>query len=129
MGSPSICFWIIDDDLQFGKSLSRMLRSMGISAEYFGSARSFLDSVPPGQSGYALVDIHMPGCSGFELMKKMHDLNYGMPVIVITADVDSHSRDQAMQNGAVGYLQKPFSEKSLLEIVHKQEQEELPPHS
>jgi len=121
MGKPAIRFWIVDDDLQFGKSLRRMLNSRGIPAEYFGSAQSFLDSVPPGQSGYAVVDIHMPVCDGFGLIKKLRELDYGMPVIVITGHVNSHARDQAMQNGAVGFLQKPFSEESLLEVVYKQE--------
>ncbi len=123
MGEPSVCFWIVDDDLQFGRSLRRMLRSRGIPAEYFGSAQSFLDSVPPGQSGYAIVDILMPGCNGFELIERMRDLQYDMPVIIVTGNADSHARDRAMQHGAVGYLQKPFSEESLLEVVHKQELE------
>ena len=45
-------YWIIDDDLSFGKSLRRMLNARGVAAEYFGSAQSFLDSVPPGQAGW-----------------------------------------------------------------------------
>jgi FixJ family two-component response regulator len=121
MGIPSACFWIVDDDLSFGKSLKRMLNARGILAEYFGSAQSFLDSVPPGQYGYAIVDIHMPGCDGFGLMRKMHDLHYEMPVIIVTGHADSSGRGLAMQRGAVGYLQKPFSGDSLLELVHKQE--------
>ncbi|MBP1597150.1 MAG: fixJ [Acidobacteria bacterium] len=118
MGEPSVRFWIVDDDLQFGKSLRRMLKSRGISAEYFGLAQSFLDSVPPGQSGYAIVDVSMPGCDGFELIKKMRELHYGMPVIIMTGHVNSHAKDRAMQHGAVGFLQKPFSGDSLLELVH-----------
>jgi two-component system, LuxR family, response regulator FixJ len=127
MGEPSVCFWIVDDDLQFGNSLRRMLKSRGFSAEYFGLAQSFLDCVPPGQSGYAIVDINMPGCDGFELIKKMRDLHYGMPVIIITGNVTSHTRDRAMQYGAVGYLQKPFSEEFLLELTHKHELEKSAP--
>ena len=123
MGKPVLRFWIIDDDLRFGRSLKRMLNAKGIPAEYFGSAQSFLDSVPPGQSGYAIVDIHMPGYDGLSLLKKMRELNYDMPVIIITGQASGEARDRAMQNGAVGYLQKPFSEESLMELVHKQETE------
>jgi two-component system, LuxR family, response regulator FixJ len=123
MGRISLHFWIIDDDLPFGKSLKRMLNARGIPAEYFGSAQSFLDSVPPGQSGYAVVDVHMPGCDGFALLNKMRDLHYAMPVIIITGQADSQARELALQNGAVGYLQKPFSAESLMELVHKQETE------
>ncbi|NWG75417.1 MAG: response regulator [Rubrivivax sp.] len=121
MDTPPLCFWIVDDDMQFGKSLRRMLKSRGISAEYFGSARSFLDSVPPGQPGFAIVDINMPDCNGFDLIQKMRDLHYDMPVILITGNVQSALRDMAMQCGAIGYLQKPFSEESLLELARKYE--------
>jgi len=121
MGKPTACFWIVDDDVSFGKSLKRMLNARGLLAEYFGSAQSFLDSVPPGQPGWAIVDIHMPGCDGFCLLRKMHDLHYGMPVIIVTGQADSSARDLAMHNGAAGYLQKPFSGDSLLELVNKQD--------
>jgi len=121
MGSPSVCFWIVDDDLSFGKSLQRMLSAREIHAEYFGSAQSFLDSVPSGQPGCAVVDIHMPECDGFELLKKMRDLRYEMPVNMITGHADSHARDLAMRNGAAGYLQKPFFGESLMELVRKLE--------
>jgi FixJ family two-component response regulator len=124
MGRPSLYFWIVDDDMPFGKSLKRMLNARGFPAEYFGSAQSFLDSVPPGQPGCAIVDIHMPCYDGFCLMKKMLDLHYVMPVIIITGQASSEARDRAMQNGAIGYLQKPFSAESLLELVQKQGMEE-----
>jgi len=121
MGAPTLCFWIIDDDLSFGRSLRRMLNARGISAEYFGSAQSFLDSVPPAQHGYAIVDIHMPCCDGFGLMTRMRGLKYDMPVIMVTGQADSEARARAMQCGAVGFLQKPFSEESLMELIDKQE--------
>ncbi len=126
MGDCSLGFWIIDDDLSFGRSLRRMLSARGFRAEYFGSAQSFLDSVPPTQSGYAVVDVHMPDCTGFELMKRMHALHYRMPVIIITGQPYPKTRELAIENGAVGYLQKPFSGDSLLEIIGKLEPEKPP---
>ena len=126
MNPQGLSFCIVDDDLSFGKSLKRMLNARGIPADYFGSAQSFLDSVPPGQRGYAIVDIHMPGCDGFGLMGKMRELHYGMPVIIITGQAHADARDQAMHSGAVGYLQKPFSGDSLLELVVKHEANGLP---
>ena len=117
MGDSVIRFWIVDDDLSFGKSLERMLSATGNPAEYFGSAQSFLDSVPPGQSGCAIVDVHMPVCDGFCLMNRMRELHYDMPVIVITGQPDSQAGDQARQQGALGYLSKPFTVESLLELV------------
>jgi len=121
MGAFSLSVWIVDDDLSFGRSLRRMLNARGIAAEYFGSAQSFLDSVPPAQQGYAIVDIHMPSCDGFGLMARMQGLKYDIPVIMVTGQADSEARAKALQCGAVGFLQKPFSEESLMELITKQE--------
>ena len=114
---PAIHFYIIDDDPSFGNSLKRLLVAKGFSAEYFKSPQTFLDSVPTENQGYAIIDIHMPGCKGFELMETMRQMHYSMPVIVITGQPLEDSRDMAMRKGAIGFLQKPFSEDSLWEII------------
>jgi FixJ family two-component response regulator len=118
MTLPPPHFYIVDDDLSFGKSLKRLLNARGILADSFGSARSFLDAVPSSQHGYAVVDIHMPECDGFELIDKMRDMHYVMSVIVVTGQVQADTRDLAFRKGAVGFLQKPFSEASLLELLN-----------
>jgi FixJ family two-component response regulator len=113
--------YIIDDDQNFGRSLKRLMTIKGFQADYFGSAKAFLDSVPTGQKGIAVIDIHMPGISGFDLMDKMHELHYEMPVIVVTGQPQADSRDLALERGAVGFLQKPFSDSSLLDLIEEQE--------
>jgi len=123
MNLPPAHFYIVDDDKSFGRSLKRMLNARGFPADYFGSARSFLDSIHPSQHGWVIVDIHMPECNGFALMDKMHELHYGMSMIVITGEAQADARDLAMQKGAVGFLQKPFSEESLLELIQKEKEE------
>jgi two-component system, LuxR family, response regulator FixJ len=110
-------FYIVDDDLSFGKSLKRLLNARGMRADYFGSAQSFLDSIPPDQRGYVLVDIHMPDVNGFTLMTRMREMNYRMRVIIITGQPQADNRNLALEGGALGFLQKPFSEDSLLELV------------
>lgn len=122
MERPLLSFCIVDDDLSFGRSLKRMLNAMGIAAEYFGSAQSFLDSVPSDHFGYAVVDLHMPGCDGLGLLKKMQEFRYAMPVIVVTGHANNtQARELALRSGAVGYLQKPFCGEALMELVHKRE--------
>jgi two-component system response regulator FixJ len=113
--------FIVDDDVSFGRSLKRLLNARGITADCFRSTQSFLDSVLPGQNGYAIVDIHMPDGDGLELMDKMQEMHYRMPVIIITGQPRTESRDIAMQKGALGFLQKPFGEQSLLELIEKHE--------
>ena len=61
--------FIIDDDQSFGKSLKRMLNSRGYSAYFFDSGSSFLDAVPSGQKGVAIVDLHMPSGNVFYYCK------------------------------------------------------------
>jgi FixJ family two-component response regulator len=117
MNTTATHFYIVDDDLSFGKSLKRLLNARGMSAEYFGSAQAFLDSIPPDQLGYAIVDIHMPDISGLALMSRMREMHYAMQVIIITGQPQADNRNTALAGGALGFLQKPFSEESLLELV------------
>jgi FixJ family two-component response regulator len=115
----SFHFYIIDDDLSFCKSVKRLLQASGLSADYFGSAASFLDSILPHQRGVAIIDMQMPDCDGFELVDKMKDFHYDMPFIMITGRGQDDTRDLAMQKGAIGFLQKPFNAESLLELFDK----------
>ena len=117
MNKPPTRLFIVDDDRSFGRSLKRLLNAKGFAAEYFGSANAFLDSVPFDQKGIAVVDIHMPERDGFWLMDKMQEMRYRMPVIFITGYSEASSRNRAFQQGAVGFLQKPFNQKSLLDLI------------
>lgn len=118
---PGQHLYIIDDDQSFGRSLKRLLTAKGYPTDFFTSAQAFLDSVPSGQKGIAIVDLHMPVCDGLELMDKMRELHYDMPVIVVTGQTQADSRDIAVQRGARGFLQKPFNEASLLALIEEQD--------
>ena len=124
MGACASHIFIVDDDRSFGKSLKRLLNARGVTADYFESAGYFFDAVPTGQHGIAIVDIHMPECDGFELMLKMQTMHYDMPVILITGRTEGFTRDIALQQGAIGFLQKPFNEQSLLDLIRALEEEE-----
>ena len=119
---PRPHLYIVDDDQNFGRSLKRLLTVKGFQADHFGSAKTFLDSVPAGQTGIAVIDIHMPGIDGFELMEKMRELHYEMPVIMVTGQTQDKTRDLALERGAVGFLQKPFSDTSLIELIEERVQ-------
>lgn len=112
-------FYIVDDDQSFGRSLKRLLNAIGYSADCFESAKSFFASVPPDRDGCVLVDLQMPECDGFSMIDKMREMHYGMRFIVITGHAQNESKDIALQKGALGLLQKPFSEKSVMELLDK----------
>jgi FixJ family two-component response regulator len=110
--------YIVDDDPSFGRSLRRLLNARGVSADHFESAKAFLDSVPPDRKeGIVFVDIRMPDCDGFALMDEMHARGYRMPVIVITAHARNDTHKIAMKRGAAGFLEKPFNERLLLDLI------------
>ncbi|MHC4557647.1 MAG: response regulator transcription factor [Planctomycetota bacterium] len=110
--------YIVDDDKAYGKSLVRLLKSVGYSAESFLSAQSFLDSVPVAyKTGVLILDLRMPGMDGFDLQKRMNELASRLKIIFITADAQPGDRDHAMNVGAVGFLQKPFGEQILFETI------------
>jgi FixJ family two-component response regulator len=118
-------FYIVDDDVEYLKSLKRLLMSAGYSPEVFNSSQSFLDSVPIAFiRGVLILDLHMPGMDGFALQKKLKELRCLLKIIIITADAQPGNRDIALSLGAIGFLQKPFNDESLFELIEKARAEE-----
>ena len=110
--------YIVDDDKAYGKSLVRLLESVGYSAELFLSAQSFLDSVPVAyKTGVLILDLRMPSMDGLDLQKRMNELSSRLKMIFITADAQSSDRDRAIKAGAISFLQKPFGEQILFETI------------
>ncbi len=110
---------IIDDDESVRKSLKRLVASFGYEVAVFSSAQSFLDSISSDTRGCIILDLRMPGMDGFALQKKLKELHYRMPVIFITAHAMPGDREHAMDQGAIGFLHKPFDEQSLLELIEE----------
>jgi FixJ family two-component response regulator len=108
---------IVDDDLSVRRALRRLVRSAGYTVETFASAREFLDSLPSGRTACLVLDIHLEGMSGFELQERMAADPAPIPVIFITAQDDSATRERARQTGASAYLRKPFDEQVLLAAI------------
>jgi len=110
--------YIVDDDESVRIALSRLIKSSGYIAEIFNSAQSFLDSIPPDTRGILILDIRMPDIDGFQVQKKLNALYSKLQIIFITAHAQSGDRERAMEAGAKGFLQKPFSEESLLDLIN-----------
>jgi two-component system response regulator FixJ len=110
--------YIVDDDSKYLKSLKRLLTSAGYGVETFSSAQSFLDSVPVSYTaGTLILDLRMPVMDGFVLQQKINKMRSQLLIIIITADAQPGDREHAIKNGAIGFLQKPFQEESLFELV------------
>jgi FixJ family two-component response regulator len=109
---------IVDDDQSVQSALQDLIESEGLSTLCFGSAEQFLDSGAQHTAGCLIADIRMPGMSGIELQAKLKADRCRIPIIFITAHGDAKMRIQAMRDGAVEFLTKPFDNAVLLETVH-----------
>ena len=109
--------YVIDDDESVRKALKRLLRSADIDVEAFSSAEEFLSNSRQGQNACILIDIQMPGLTGFDLQKRLLSQQVRIPVIVISASDDVQTREHARDLGAVGFFRKPVDDQALLDAI------------
>jgi FixJ family two-component response regulator len=108
---------IIDDDEALCSSLADLLRSVGYRVEQHSSAETFLASSNLFSLDCILADIHLPGMSGLDLLRRLHEQGITTPAILITALPDQHLDAEAISLGAQCLLRKPFETNSLLDCV------------
>ncbi len=117
MMNEKLCVFIVDDDPSVRKALKRFIASAGYCVETFASAQEFLSSVPSFAKGCLILDLRMPGLNGLGLQTRLAILRYKLPIIFITAYDNPKDRKQAMDAGAVAFLQKPFSDQAMLNAL------------
>ena len=108
---------IIDDDEAMQDSLRDLLEAAGLAARCFGSAEEYLKSDLHCRAACLIVDIRMPKMSGLELQARLKQEECNVPIIFITAYDDAEIRAQAMKEGAVEFLAKPFNHQLLLKML------------
>jgi FixJ family two-component response regulator len=108
---------IIDDDESMQDSLRDLLEAAGLAARCFGGAEEFLESDLHCKAACLIVDVRMPKMSGLQLQAKLKEEECNVPIIFITAHGDARMRIQAMRQGAVEFLAKPFDHQLLLKRV------------
>jgi FixJ family two-component response regulator len=110
---------VIDDDASVRRALQRLLRAAGFAVETFATAREFLDANYQAQTACLVLDVHLPGMSGFQLQEYLTTSGVPIPIVFITALDDVSTRERAHRAGAVGYLRKPFDEGTLIETISR----------
>ena len=110
---------VVDDDESVRESLPDLLKEFGFTAHAFSSAEEFLASDVLGQASSLILDIAMPGMNGLDLQRELKFRGQNIPIIFITAQKDVGVRAQALQQGAVEFLFKPFSDTALLDALNK----------
>ncbi|MDD5069726.1 MAG: response regulator [Candidatus Omnitrophica bacterium] len=110
--------YIVDDDDSVCRALKYLLMTFGFEVLTYPSSESFFSAVPNNAQGCLILDIHMPGLDGWETMKQMIKAKATRPVIVITADKNGNLKQKALDAGAIGFLQKPFDDYELVDLIN-----------
>lgn len=110
---------IVDDDASIRRSVVRALQCNDIPARGFGSAEEYLDRPPPDEPRCIVLDIHLPGLSGFELQDRLLAEGHAPAIVFISAFDDAPSGYIAARAGPHGFLRKPFPTLALIELVRR----------
>jgi two-component system, LuxR family, response regulator FixJ len=108
---------VVDDDLAVRQSLSFLLASDGLPVRLHESALAFLDAMTETATGCIVTDVRMPGIDGIELLRRLKARGFGLPVIVMTGHADVPMAVEAMKEGAVDFIEKPFDDDLFLAAV------------
>lgn len=111
--------YIVDDDDSVCRALKFLLMTFGFAVDTFSSSEEFFSAVPNSTQGCLILDIHMPGLDGWDTLKRMIRSGAQRPVIIITADKNSGMEEDALQAGAAGFLQKPFNDQALIDLINR----------
>ena len=110
--------YIVDDDESVCRALKCLLMTFGFTVTTFPSSEQFFSAVPNNAQGCLILDIHMPGLDGWEALKRLIKSGGKRPVIIISADKNGGLTERALETGAVGFLQKPFNDQALVDLIN-----------
>jgi FixJ family two-component response regulator len=119
MREPDPIVFVIDDDALIRDGIHSLIRSIGLRAETFASARDFMQSKRPDAPACLILDVRMPGLSGLDLQRQLGDADIDIPIIFITGHGDIPMTVRAMKDGAMEFLTKPVRGQDLLDAVQK----------
>ena len=108
---------IVDDDALARDGIRELVASLGYETVTFSSADHFLQSSVITETTCLITDLQMPGLNGLELQEAIHSQGYCTPIILVTAYPNEQHRRRALDNGAVGFFNKPFEEASLIKCL------------
>jgi FixJ family two-component response regulator len=119
MKEPDPIVFVIDDDALIRDGIQSLIKSIGLRAETFSSARDFMLAQPPDAPACLVLDVRMPGLSGLDLQRQLSDSHIHIPIIFITGHGDIPMTVRAMKDGAMEFLTKPVRGQDLLDAIQK----------
>jgi two-component system response regulator FixJ len=118
MPSENKQIFIVDDDESVRRALSVLLATYGFTVDTYACAEDFFRAVPNSVPGCLILDIHMSGIDGWKAQQRIVESGSKRPVIFISADKNDVNYERALKAGAVGYLQKPFNDQELVDLIY-----------
>jgi FixJ family two-component response regulator len=118
MTEPQPTVFIVDDDPAIRESLDSLLRSVGVQVKLLASVPEFLKSERPDGPTCLVLDVRLPGQSGLDFQRELAAANIHLPIIFITGHADIPMSVQAMKEGALEFLTKPFRDEDLINAIH-----------
>lgn len=119
MPNVDIVVHIVDDEEPVRNSLAFLLSSAGFAVRTHASAASFLEIAPAIKNGCLVTDLRMPDIDGVELLRRLNGDGTMLPAIVVTGHGDVQMAVEAMKNGALDFIEKPFSDEVLIESIRR----------
>ena len=114
---PEPTVFVVDDDAAVRQSFEWLVGSVGLRTETFDSAQAFLKAYDRSRPGCLVLDVRMPGISGLELQEKLAADGVTLPVIVVSGYGDVPTAVRVMKQGAVDFIEKPFSDQAMLDRI------------
>jgi FixJ family two-component response regulator len=111
--------FVVDDDLAVRDAIRKLISSVGLRVETFGSAGEFFSGKRPDVPACLVLDVRLPDVSGLEFQRALAEANVEIPIIFITGHGDIPMSVRAMKAGAVEFLTKPFRGQELLDAVQE----------
>jgi two-component system response regulator FixJ len=111
--------FVVDDDADLRESLGWLFESAGLRFKSYSTAQEFLTDYKPEEPGCLLLDVRMPGLSGLDLQEELRRRGVPPPIIIMTGHAKVPMAVRALKGGAIDFIQKPFSDQSLLERIRQ----------
>jgi FixJ family two-component response regulator len=109
--------YLIDNDEPTGRALGRLMRAAGFDSAWFSSVDDFLQLDIKEHDACVVTDVHMPGVSALALPSVLRKRGIDIPVIFLTADYSSATREQIHKAGGRGYFRKPVDDHALIDMI------------
>jgi len=111
--------FVVDDEPDVRAALGMLIKSVGLKPEIYETPQDYLDAYDPERPGCLVLDMRMPGMSGLDLQAKLASMGLHPPIIMISGHGEIPNAVQAVQSGAIDFLQKPVSDQLLLDRIQQ----------